>query len=54
MDMTALIFSENNPACIKAVLEVLELSKSNVRLPLVEASNELKQNIKLALQKIEF
>tara|TARA_B100000809_G_C15070438_1_gene505788 strand:- start:634 stop:1515 length:882 start_codon:yes stop_codon:yes gene_type:complete len=54
MDMTALIFSENNPAGIKAVLEVLELSKSNVRLPLVEASNELKQNIKLALQKIEF
>ncbi|MFT4611127.1 MAG: 4-hydroxy-tetrahydrodipicolinate synthase [Glaciecola sp.] len=54
MDMTALIFSENNPAGIKAVLEALELSKSNVRLPLVEASNELKQNIKLALQKIEF
>jgi 4-hydroxy-tetrahydrodipicolinate synthase len=54
MDMTSLIFSENNPAGIKAVLEALDLSKSTVRLPLVEASNELKQNIKLALHKIDF
>ncbi|TXE17445.1 4-hydroxy-tetrahydrodipicolinate synthase [Psychroserpens burtonensis] len=53
MDMTALIFSENNPAGIKAVLEALKLSKAIVRLPLVEASNQLKQNIKLALQEIE-
>ena len=54
MDMTSLIFSENNPAGIKAVLAALDLSKPTVRLPLVEASNELKQNIKLALQKIDF
>nr|WP_321224599.1 4-hydroxy-tetrahydrodipicolinate synthase [uncultured Psychroserpens sp.] len=53
MDLTSLIFSENNPAGIKAVLETLSLAKSTVRLPLVEASNELKQNIKLAVQKIE-
>nr|WP_321245082.1 4-hydroxy-tetrahydrodipicolinate synthase [uncultured Psychroserpens sp.] len=54
MDMTSLIFSENNPAGIKAVLAALDISKPTVRLPLVEASNELKQNIKLALQKIDF
>ena len=53
MDLTSLIFSENNPAGIKAVLETLDLSKSTVRLPLVEASKELKQNIKQALQKLE-
>jgi 4-hydroxy-tetrahydrodipicolinate synthase len=53
MDLTSLIFSENNPAGIKAVLEALDLSNSTVRLPLVAASNELKQNIKLALQKID-
>nr|WP_321230421.1 4-hydroxy-tetrahydrodipicolinate synthase [uncultured Psychroserpens sp.] len=53
MDLTSLIFSENNPAGIKAVLEALDLSKSTVRLPLVEASKELKQNIKQALQKLE-
>lgn len=52
MDMTSLIFSENNPAGIKATLEVLGLSKSNVRLPLVEASEELKNKIKLALNKL--
>jgi 4-hydroxy-tetrahydrodipicolinate synthase len=53
MDITALIFSENNPAGIKAVLEALKLSKAIVRLPLVQVSNQLKQNIKLALQEIE-
>ncbi|MFD2918017.1 4-hydroxy-tetrahydrodipicolinate synthase [Psychroserpens luteus] len=53
MDLTSLIFSENNPAGIKAVLEALDLSKSTVRLPLVEASKELKQNIKQALKKFE-
>ncbi|MEM5566448.1 4-hydroxy-tetrahydrodipicolinate synthase [Psychroserpens sp. AS72] len=53
MDLTSLIFSENNPAGIKGVLEALDLSKSVVRLPLVEASKELKQNIKKALKKLE-
>lgn len=53
MDLTSLIFSENNPAGIKAVLEALKLSKSVVRLPLVEATDELKQSIKQALQKLD-
>ncbi|SDS53985.1 4-hydroxy-tetrahydrodipicolinate synthase [Formosa sp. Hel1_31_208] len=54
MDMISLIFSENNPAGIKAVLEVLNLSKSAVRLPLVEASEGLKQQIQSALQKLNY
>lgn len=53
MDLTSLIFSENNPAGIKAVLQTLGLSKSAVRLPLVEATDELKQNIKLALENLD-
>ncbi|WP_299335598.1 4-hydroxy-tetrahydrodipicolinate synthase [uncultured Psychroserpens sp.] len=53
MDMTSLIFSENNPAGIKALLEVLGLSKSTVRLPLVEATPTLKQSLKSALDTIE-
>ena len=52
MNITSLIFSENNPAGIKAVLETLNLAKSNVRLPLVEATNELKKDIKEALQAL--
>ena len=52
MDITNLIFSENNPAGIKAVLEVLNLAKSNVRLPLVEATKSLRNEIKEALQII--
>ncbi|MBR9845313.1 MAG: 4-hydroxy-tetrahydrodipicolinate synthase [Algicola sp.] len=50
MDITSLIFSENNPAGIKAVLEQLNLAKPNVRLPLVQASDNLKTAIKEALE----
>jgi len=45
MDVTGLIFSENNPAGIKAVLKALGISESFVRLPLVEASDALQQSI---------
>jgi 4-hydroxy-tetrahydrodipicolinate synthase len=53
MQITSLIFSENNPAGIKAVLEALNLATSKVRLPLVEATNSLKKDIKEALQLLD-
>ncbi|WP_298503258.1 4-hydroxy-tetrahydrodipicolinate synthase [uncultured Maribacter sp.] len=40
-----LIFEEGNPAGIKTILEIAGLSKAKVRLPLVEATTELKQKI---------
>ncbi|MEJ6791423.1 MAG: 4-hydroxy-tetrahydrodipicolinate synthase [Lacinutrix sp.] len=46
MEITSLIFSENNPAGIKAVLQALNLCNDTVRLPLVEATDGLKQKIK--------
>ena len=46
MDVTALIFEENNPAGIKAVFETLNLAQDTVRLPLVVASDLLKAKIK--------
>ena len=49
MEITGLIFSENNPAGIKAVLEALKLCDATVRLPLVEATPQLKDNIAQAL-----
>lgn len=52
MPITRLIFSENNPAGVKAVLEALEISKSHVRLPLVEATDTLKKEIKNALKDL--
>lgn len=45
MDITAYIFEENNPAGIKQVLSSLGLCKSNVRLPLVKASETLTKKI---------
>ncbi len=41
-----LIFEEGNPAGIKSIFETLGLSKAVVRLPLVEATDSLKQRIK--------
>jgi 4-hydroxy-tetrahydrodipicolinate synthase len=40
-----LIFEEGNPAGIKSVFEALGLSTAAVRLPLVEATNNLKSRI---------
>lgn len=45
MDVTGYIFSENNPAGIKAVLSGLGLCLPTVRLPLVEATDSLKSKI---------
>lgn len=46
MEITGLIFSENNPAGIKAVLEALKLCNDTVRLPLVPGTPALKDKIK--------
>ena len=53
MDLTALIFAENNPAGIKAVFNELGLCNATVRLPLVEASEDLKQKIKDAISNFK-
>ncbi len=45
MDAIGYIFEENNPAGIKAVFQALKLCQDTVRLPLVPASNALKQKI---------
>lgn len=50
MPITGLIFSENNPAGIKAVLSALDISNAYVRLPLVEATDNLKSKIAEALK----
>ena len=45
MDITSMIFEENNPAGIKAVFKGLSLCNDTVRLPLVTASDGLKSRI---------
>jgi len=51
MEITSLIFQENNPAGIKAVLHALNLCKDKVRLPLVVATNSLQKQIKSFLDQ---
>ena len=48
MKHTFLAFKEGNPAGIKAILAEKGLCKPYVRLPLVEASDSLKSEIKKA------
>ena len=52
MPIVGMIFSENNPAGIKAVLDGLDISKPHVRLPLVEATDTLKNDIKNELKTL--
>lgn len=47
-----LIFEEGNPAGIKAILELLNLGKAEVRLPLVAASTGLKRKIGLFMYSV--
>lgn len=51
MDIISYIFSENNPAGIKAVLEALKLCGDSVRLPLIPATQKLKTKIKKYIEQ---
>lgn len=53
MPLIGLIFEENNPAGIKAVLQQLGLCEDLVRLPLVVATDDLKYKISTALKNLK-
>ena len=53
LDGIGLIFSENNPSGIKAVLECLNLCNDAVRLPLVAATTALKSKIQLFVNNFQ-
>lgn len=46
------IFEEGNPAGIKAVFEKLGLATANVRLPLIQASQKLKEKLNIFTDKL--
>lgn len=49
LKINPLMYSESNPVGIKEVLEIQGVCKNNVRLPLLKASDELKEKIREAL-----
>ena len=53
MPIIELIFKENNPAGIKAVLNHMKLCEDFVRLPLVVATNTLKSKIATAMSQMK-
>lgn len=52
VEITRLIFAEGNPCGIKQVLSEMGITKNIVRLPLVSASEGLKEKIKEEMKKI--
>jgi 4-hydroxy-tetrahydrodipicolinate synthase len=50
LDIDPLLYEEGNPVGIKKILEIKGLIQSDVRLPLVKASDELGEKIKQCLQ----
>ncbi len=53
MPLIGLIFEENNPAGIKAVLQQLGFCEDLVRLPLVAATDDLKYKISTVLKNLK-
>ncbi len=53
MESINLIFKEGNPSGIKALLAAKNISKDAVRLPLIEASNDLKLALLEQIKKVE-
>lgn len=49
LTLMQLIFAEGNPAGVKALMEMRGICGSHVRLPLVEASDALRERIKAAM-----
>lgn len=52
MEATSLIFSENNPSGVKALMEHLELCQDTVRLPLITATQVLKDKLEKCLELV--
>ncbi len=51
-DIIKAIFAEGNPAGIKAVLEIIGISKNHLRLPLVPVSDELYHKLASLMKKM--
>ena len=49
----SLLFKEGNPTGIKTMTAVMGLTRSEVRLPLVEGSDELMEATKRAVKRYE-
>lgn len=52
MEATSLIFSENNPSGVKALMKHLELCQDTVRLPLITATQVLKDKLEKCLELV--
>ena len=51
MDITEQLFADGNPAGIKAALEILNISKSSLRLPLVNVNVETRKKLEELIKK---
>ena len=52
LEINPLMYEESNPVGVKCLMEHLGICNSNVRLPLLKASNDLRNRIKTAADQI--
>jgi len=52
LEINQLLFVEGNPAGVKAALELQGVCQGTVRLPLIQASEELKKQLKFYMDKL--
>ncbi|BDD03680.1 4-hydroxy-tetrahydrodipicolinate synthase [Aureibacter tunicatorum] len=52
-DINPLMYEESNPVGVKALLDIIGICGSEVRLPLVKASEDLKERIKAAYSEMK-
>jgi 4-hydroxy-tetrahydrodipicolinate synthase len=52
LKFTQLLFAEGNPVGVKAALQLLGLGGAHVRLPLWDASEDLRAQLKAEMQKL--
>ena len=53
LDVMSLLFREGNPAGVKAALEILGVCGSDVRLPLVPATDTLRKELHAAIHELQ-
>lgn len=52
LEINDLLYEEGNPTGVKQALEILGIGHARTRLPLAEASGQLRHKIEIALQKL--
>ncbi len=52
LDIINSLFEDGNPAGVKAALDIMDLCKNNLRLPLVKVNKRVYNNLKVQIEEL--